>query len=65
MVLKSYLVWAPSRVGLKSLVTGLDDHNYKASPVPTDFRRSRSIKNGLDGLFSRQMKTMRANLGQN
>ena len=36
---------------LKSIVTGLDDHNYKANPVPTAFRRIRSIKNGLDGLF--------------
>ena len=32
--------------------------------MPTAFRRDRSIMNGLDGLFSRQNRTMRANLGQ-
>jgi len=33
--------------------------------VPTDFRRGRSIMNGLDSFFSRQNRTMRANLRQN
>jgi len=29
IILKSYLAWAPSRVGLKSFVTGHDDHNQR------------------------------------
>ena len=62
--LKSYLAGAPSTMCLKSLVIVLDDRITKGKSSANRFQAWQVDHERARRSFSRQMRTMRANLGQ-